>query len=92
MTQQGEHPLKGYRPAGGGDPRQALLEELHATRVVIESKATPAEATAFSRWMVDVAQAAADAAKEVASWGSALRGSVTGSSPCLTRVRVTLTG
>jgi hypothetical protein len=64
MTQQREHPLKGYRPARGGDPREALLEELRTTRVVVETKATSEEATAFSRWMVAVAQAVADAAKE----------------------------
>jgi hypothetical protein len=64
MTQKREHPLKGYRPAGGGDPRQALLEELRTTRGVVESKATSEEGAAFGRWMVDVAQAVADAAKE----------------------------
>ena len=64
MTQQREHPLKGYRPPGGGDPREALLEELRAARLVVESKATPEEASAFNRWLIDVAQAAADAAKE----------------------------
>jgi hypothetical protein len=64
MTQKREHPLKGYRPPSGGDPREALLEELRATRVIVESKATPEEAAAFGRWMVDVAQAVAEAAKE----------------------------
>jgi hypothetical protein len=64
MTQQREHPLKGYRPSGGGDPREALLKELQATRALLRAKMTPAEATAFSGWVVDIAQAAADAAKE----------------------------
>jgi hypothetical protein len=64
MTQQREHPLKGYRPAGGGDPRDALVGELRATRALLAARATPAEATAFGRWVVDIAQAAADAAKE----------------------------
>ena len=43
MTQQRENPLSGYRPAGGGDPREALLEELRATREVIVSRATAEE-------------------------------------------------
>jgi hypothetical protein len=47
-TQQHEHPLKGYRPAGARDPREALLEELRATRAVVGSQATAEEATAFS--------------------------------------------
>jgi len=64
MTQQREHPLKGYRPVGGGDPREALLDELGATRALLAAKATPPEAAAFGRWVVDIAQAAADAAKE----------------------------
>lgn len=64
MSQQHTHPLKGYKPEGGGDPRAALVDELRRTRGLVESKATPEEAAAFGAWMVDVAQAAADAAKE----------------------------
>jgi len=92
LTQQREHPLKGYRPAGAGDPREALLEELHATRAVIESKATPAEVTAFSRWMVDVAQAAADAAKEGGFMGIGATRVSDREQSMLDRVRHTLTG
>lgn len=64
MTQQRAHPLRGYRPPGGVDPREALLDELRATRALLGAKATPAEATAFGAWVVDIARAAADAAKE----------------------------
>ena len=64
MTQRREHPLKGYRPTGDRDPREALLEELQATRAMVDAKATPQEAAAFGRWMIDVAQATAEAAKE----------------------------
>ena len=91
MTQQREHPLKGYRPAGGGDPREALLEELRATRAVIDSKATPAEATAFSEWVVDVAQAAADAAKEGGFMGIGATRVSDREQSMLDRVRETLT-
>ncbi len=64
LTQKRDHPLKGYRPSGDGDPRDALVQELRSTRTLVESKADPEEASAFCGWVVDVAQAAADAAKE----------------------------
>ena len=41
-----------------------ILEELRAVDEVVSAKATPQEAQAFRGWMVAVAQAAADAAKE----------------------------
>jgi len=64
MTQARQHPLKGYRPGAGGDPREEVLEKVRAARALVGSKATPEEATAFGNWLVEVAQAAADAAKE----------------------------
>jgi hypothetical protein len=64
MAQAREHPLKGYRPSGDGDPREGLVAELRSTRTLVESKATAEEASAFCDWIVDVAQAAAEAAKE----------------------------
>jgi len=88
-----EHPRKGYRPAGRGDPREALLDELQATRAVLGAKATPPEATAFSQWVVDIAQAAADAAKEgVFMRIGAMRVSDREQHCMLERVRQTLTG
>jgi hypothetical protein len=92
MTQQREHPLKGYRPAGGGDPREALLDELQATRAVLEAKATRPEATAFSQWVVDIAQAAADAAKEGGFMGIGATRVSDREQSMLERVRQTLTG
>src|SRR4051794_13945836 len=83
---------KGYRPAGGGDLREALLDELQATRAVPGVTATPLEATAFSEWVVDIAQAAADAATEGGFMGiGAMRVSDREQS-MLERVRQTLTG
>ena len=92
MTQKREHPLKGYRPPGGGDPRDALLAELHATRDLIAPKATPAELTAFSQWMIDVAQAAADAAKEGGFMGIGATRVSDREKSMLDRVRQTMTG
>lgn len=64
MAQQRHSPLGGYRPTGGGDPGEQVLEELRAVQSVVSAKATPEEAAAFSHWLVSAAQAAADAAKE----------------------------
>jgi hypothetical protein len=92
MTQQHEHPLKGYRPGGGRDPREALLEELRATRALVGSKATAEEATAFSSWIVDVAQAVADAAKEGGFLGIGATRVSDREQDMLDRVRETVTG
>jgi hypothetical protein len=64
MVQAHTHPLKGYRPGATGDPRDEVLERLRAVRRLVDTKATPEEATAFGSWLVEVGQAAADAAKE----------------------------
>jgi hypothetical protein len=90
MSQQHTHPLKGYKPEG--DPRAALVEELRATRGLVEAKATPEEATAFARWMVDVAQAAADAAKEGGFMGIGATRVSDREQAMLDRVRDALTG
>jgi hypothetical protein len=44
--------------------RQQLTDELTAVNGILEAKATPEEAAAFRRWLVEAAQKAADAAKE----------------------------
>lgn len=92
MAQQREHPLKGYRPAAGGDPRDALLAELDATRALVRAKATPSEASAFSQWVVDIAQAAADAAKEGGFLGIGATRVSDREQAMLDRVRQILTG
>jgi hypothetical protein len=43
---------------------QQILDELRAVNEIVVAKATPEEAEAFRRWMIAVAKAAADAAKE----------------------------
>ena len=64
MVQAHTHPLKGYRPGSGGDPREEVLEKLRGIRELVVAKATAEEAAAFGNWLVDVAQEAAEAAKE----------------------------
>jgi hypothetical protein len=41
-----------------------VLRELSTVQALVAAKATPEEATAFGRWLVVAAQAAADAAKD----------------------------
>jgi hypothetical protein len=91
MTQRREHPLKGYRPPSGVDPRDALVDELGSTRAVVASKATPDEAAAFSRWVVAIAQAAADAAKEGGFMGIGATRVSDREQTMLDRVRETMT-
>jgi hypothetical protein len=60
MTQHKQNPLGDFKPRGG----QQVLEELKAVNQLVTAKATPEEAEAFRRWLLDAAQAAADAGKE----------------------------
>jgi hypothetical protein len=65
MTQRNESPLGGYRPAPDGGPAgDQVLAELRAVQAVVAGKASPGEVTAFARWLVAAAEAAAQAAKE----------------------------
>ncbi len=64
MTQQKQNPLKGFKPSEGMQAGPFVLDELRAVMQIVSSKATSEETGAFSRWLLSVAQAAADAAKE----------------------------
>jgi len=64
MTQQHHNPLKGYKPTGESPPGDQVLDELRSVQTLVAAKAQPDEVAAFGSWMVQVAQAAADAAKE----------------------------
>jgi hypothetical protein len=64
MTQERHNPLGGFKPTAGGPLGDQVLEELRGVQALVVDKATPEEAAAFARWLVDAAQAAADAAKE----------------------------
>jgi len=60
------NPLKGYRPTSEGTAPagEQVLVELGAVREIVAARATPDETAAFGQWLVDTAQAVADAAKE----------------------------
>jgi hypothetical protein len=60
LTQHKQNPLADFKPKNG----QQVLDELRGVNELVTAKATPEEAEAFRRWLVAVAQAAADAGKE----------------------------
>ena len=64
LTQQRHNPLKGYKPTKGEAPGEQVLEELRGVREIVAARATPEETSAFGRWLLATAQAAADAAKD----------------------------
>lgn len=64
MTQQHHNPLKGFKPDAASPVGDQVVAELRAVSALVAATAEPAEAEAFGRWLVQVAQAAADAAKE----------------------------
>jgi hypothetical protein len=64
MMQERKSPLKGFKPEGTGPAADQVVDELRSVQQLVTAKADPEEAAAFGRWMVEVAQAAANAAKE----------------------------
>jgi hypothetical protein len=62
-AKQRENPLKGFKPRGGMAGEE-ILDELRAVNQIVTEKATPEEAEAFRKWLLDAAQRTADAAKE----------------------------
>ena len=93
MVQRKQSPLAGYRPtAEGGPAAEQVLEELRAVRTLVDSRATPEEATAFGEWLVTSAQAAADAAKEGGFLGIGAERVSDREAAMLEQVRTTMTG
>ncbi len=64
MAQRKKNPMGNYKIEKGAQAGIQILDELRAVDGVVSAKATPEEAHAFRAWLVAVAQAAADAAKE----------------------------
>ena len=64
MMNRKQNPLKGFKPESAALAGKMVLDELKAVNDIATAKATPEEADAFRRWLLTVAQAAADAAKE----------------------------
>ncbi|MFZ2015126.1 MAG: hypothetical protein WAV00_14995 [Nocardioides sp.] len=64
MAQQRHNPLKGFKPEGDRPPGEQVVDELRSVRELVAAKADADETAAFGQWLVQSAQAAADAAKE----------------------------
>jgi hypothetical protein len=93
MTQQKRSPLSGYRPAADGPPAgEQVLQEVRAVQALVAAKAEPEEATAFGRWLVTAAQAAADAAKEGGFMGFGARQVSDREEAMLDQVRAAVSG
>ena len=59
-----QNPLAGFKPDSSTLAGKMVLDELSAVNDILRAKVTPEEADAFRRWLLDVARAAADSAKE----------------------------
>jgi hypothetical protein len=64
LAQEKQNPMGDFKVDKNVLAGQQILDELRAVNEILQTKATPEEAEAFRRWMIAVAQAAADAAKE----------------------------
>jgi hypothetical protein len=64
MSQRRENPMGGFKVEDPGQAGTQVLQELREVLAIVRAKATTEEADAFARWMVAVAQDAANAAKE----------------------------
>jgi len=63
------NPISGFKPTSGGTAGVEILDELKAASQIVKDKGTPDDAATFDQWLLDVAQAAADAAKEGGFFG-----------------------
>ncbi len=64
MVQQHHNPLKGFKPTSDRPVGDQVVDELHLVSEMVRAKADAAESAAFGEWIIQVAQAAAEAAKE----------------------------
>ena len=64
MMNRKQNPLKDFKPDSAALAGKMVLDELKAVNEIVTAKSTPEEADAYRRWLLTVAQAAADAAKE----------------------------
>jgi hypothetical protein len=63
-ARQHKSPLSGFKPSKGAMAGSEILEELGAVNDIVSEKGAPEDAEAVRAWLLDVAQAAANAAKE----------------------------
>jgi hypothetical protein len=63
-ARQHKNPLGGFKPAKAATAGVEILDELRAVNGVLSEKASAEDAAAVRAWLLDAAQAAANAAKE----------------------------
>lgn len=91
QTQEHHNPLKGYKPDGGTPPGEQVLAELRDVQGLVAARATPEEATAFGRWLLATAEAAATAAKDGGFLGFGAKQVSEGEQEMLDRLRDAVT-
>lgn len=64
MVNEKKNPLSGFKPDNSALAGKMILDELGTVNDILNAKATPEEGDAFRRWLLEVAQSAANAAKE----------------------------
>jgi len=64
LMDQKQNPARNFKPTSAATAGTEILDELRAVGAIVAEKASPEETEAFRDWLVTVAQAAADAAKE----------------------------
>ena len=82
MVNQKQNPLAGFKPDSSALAGTLVLDELSAVNDILRAKATPEEADAFRRWLLDVAQGRPTPRRRAGSWGSARCGSARASKRC----------
>jgi hypothetical protein len=64
QARERKNPVSGFKPSSGAAAGTEILDELKEVNRIVSEKATEEEAEAVRAWLLAVAQAAADAAKE----------------------------
>ncbi|HEX2503665.1 MAG TPA: hypothetical protein VHK00_06965 [Miltoncostaeaceae bacterium] len=85
--QQQRHNVMKEMDLKGATARDQIAEELRKVNEILTAKATPEEAGAFRQWLIDSAQATADAAKEGGFMGIGATRVSEGEQAMLTKLR-----
>ena len=86
-AQQKQKPLEGFKIENAALAGEQVVGELREVAGIVRAKASPEEADGFGRWMVAVARAAADAAKEGGFMGFGAEQVSAGESAMLSKLR-----
>jgi hypothetical protein len=87
-----KNPLAGFKPSSGANAGVEIVDELRAVNEIVTAKATPEEAEAIRTWLLESAQASADAAKEGGFLGFHAERVSKGEQEMLDRLRGVLAG